>query len=79
VTSWQEKAMQGIINVLRRQDRTSRVKSGSGGNKERDIDLNYAIYAFYISLIYHTVRSRPFRSVILSFYAILSQKKNLMR
>ncbi|KAH7205220.1 hypothetical protein BKA60DRAFT_640411 [Fusarium oxysporum] len=78
-TSWQEKAMQGIINALRRQDETSRVRSGGGGDEERDIELKRAIRTFYISLICHTVGSRPFRSAVLSFCAMLSRKKNPTR
>jgi hypothetical protein len=78
-TSRQEKAMQGIINALRRQDETSRVGSGGGGDEERDVELKRAIRTFYISLICHTVGSRPFRSAVLSFCAMLSRKKNPTR
>jgi superfamily II DNA or RNA helicase len=76
-TSWQEKTMQNIINALRRQDETLPLRSG--GDKERDIELKGAIRAFYISLICHTVGSRPFRSTVLSFCAMLSRKKNPTR
>jgi hypothetical protein len=76
-TSWQQKAIQSIINTLRKQDKISRDRSGSYGNKEeRDIELKRAIHTFYISLICQTVGSRPFRSAILSFCAILSRKRN---
>jgi hypothetical protein len=84
-TSWQQRAMQGIIDALRRQDKRSRkIKSGggSGNNKndeERDIELNHSIRKFYISLICQTVGSRPFRSAVLSFCAMLSRKRNRTR
>ncbi|KAK2468840.1 hypothetical protein H9L39_19602 [Fusarium oxysporum f. sp. albedinis] len=78
-TSWQKKAMQGIINALRRQDKTSRVRSGGGGDEERDVELKHAIRTFYISLICHTVGSRRFRSAVLSFCAMLSRRKNPTR
>ncbi|PNP58255.1 hypothetical protein FNYG_15130 [Fusarium nygamai] len=78
-TSWQEKAMHGIINALRRQDETSRVRSGGGSDEERDVELKRAIRTFYISLICHTVGSRPFRSAVLSFCAMLSRKKKPTR
>ena len=43
--------MQGIIDALRRQDKTSRVELGGDGDEERDIDLKHAIRTFYISLL----------------------------
>ncbi|KAF9767808.1 hypothetical protein IL306_014962 [Fusarium sp. DS 682] len=79
-TSWQQKAMQGIVNALRKQDKTSRDRSGGcGDEEERDVELKRAIRTFYISLICQTVGSRPFRSAVLSFCAILSRKRNRTR
>ncbi|KAM0361052.1 hypothetical protein ACHAPZ_011578, partial [Fusarium culmorum] len=85
-TSWQQRAMQDIIDALRRQDKTSRkIKSGGGSgdnrknNEEGDIELKHAIRKFYISLICQTVGSRPLRSAVLSFCAILSRKGNRKR
>ncbi|RKK86033.1 hypothetical protein BFJ68_g17171 [Fusarium oxysporum] len=79
-TSWQQKAMQGIVNALRKQDKTSRDRSGGcGDEEERDVELKRAIRTFYISLICQTVGSRPFRSAVLSFCAMLSRKRNRTR
>jgi hypothetical protein len=77
--------MQGIIDALRRQDKTSRkIRPGGGGgnnknNEEHDIKLKHAIRKLYISLICQTVGSRPFRSAVLSFCAMLSRKRNRTR
>ncbi|EXK78037.1 hypothetical protein FOQG_17267 [Fusarium oxysporum f. sp. raphani 54005] len=82
-TSWRQKAMQGIIYALRRQDEASRGGGSSGGGDREgdndDAELKCAIRAFYISLICHTVGSKPFRSPVLSFCAMLSRKKGLKR
>lgn len=84
-TAWQQRAMQDIIDALRRQDKTLRkIKLGGGrgnnrNNEERDIELNHAIRKFYISLICQTVGSRPFRSAVLSFCAMLSRRRNRTR
>ncbi|KAJ3459958.1 hypothetical protein MRS44_016031 [Fusarium solani] len=46
---------------------------------ERDAELKHAIRNFYVSLICQTVGSRPFRSAVLSFCAMLSRKKAFTR
>ncbi|KAH7231070.1 hypothetical protein BKA59DRAFT_368770, partial [Fusarium tricinctum] len=89
-TSWQQKAMRGVILALRRQDEVSRGRSGGDssnregdnnddGEDDDDVELKHAIRAFYISLICHTVGSKPFRSPVLSFCAMLSRRKSLRR
>ncbi|WKT53704.1 hypothetical protein QSH57_004288, partial [Fusarium oxysporum f. sp. vasinfectum] len=72
-TSMQQQAMKNIISILRRQD-----KMGNGV-VDGDCELKHAIRKFCISLICQTVGSRPFRSAILSFCAMKSQKKSWMR
>lgn len=81
-TSQQQQAMDGIIDALREQDRErERRRNRPGGeeedNDERDAELKYAIRNFYMALICQTVGSRPFRSAVLSFCAMLSRKKAL--
>jgi hypothetical protein len=89
-TSWQQKAMQGVILALQRQDEVSRGRSGGNssnregdnnndGEDDNNVELKCAIRAFYISLICHTVGSKPFRSPVLSFCAMLSRRKSLRR
>ncbi|KAH7230676.1 uncharacterized protein BKA55DRAFT_696593 [Fusarium redolens] len=81
--------MEDIINALQRQDKM--IKEGassddnddkgmdSGSDKERDAKLKHTICKFYVSLICQIVGSRPFWSAILSFCAMLSRIKALMR
>jgi hypothetical protein len=84
-TAWQQRAMQDIIDALRRQDKTLRkikLDGGNGNNRNNekcDTELNHAIRKFYISLICQTVGSRPFRSAVLSFCAMLSRRRNRTR
>ncbi|CAG2011057.1 unnamed protein product [Fusarium graminearum] len=72
-----------IIKQLLRQDKAVKERETLSYNKKdnriatRDYNkhnakLKYRIYKFYILLIYQTIRSRPFRSTILSFYTIFS-------
>jgi hypothetical protein len=44
-------------------------------DKEKvELALKHTIRRFYLALIYHTISSVPFKSLVLSFYAILSRK-----
>ncbi|KAH7248458.1 hypothetical protein B0J15DRAFT_514469 [Fusarium solani] len=75
-----QRAMEGIIDALREQDERAKEKSADEeDNDERDAELKHAIRNFYISLICQTVGSRPFRSAVLSFCAMLSRKKAFTR
>ncbi|RKK12694.1 hypothetical protein BFJ65_g11956 [Fusarium oxysporum f. sp. cepae] len=86
-TPLQRQAMEDVISALRRRDKA--VKGASSCDKKegianrdydkRDAELKHTIRKFYISLICQTVGSRPFRSAILSFCAMLSRKKALTR
>jgi hypothetical protein len=78
--------MKDITRILRRQDKMEKEKNNDddedndknevNGDLNNDHGLKHAIRKFYISLICQTVRSRPFRSAILSFCAMKSRKKS---
>jgi DNA-binding MarR family transcriptional regulator len=76
-TPQQQRAMEGIIDALREQDERVKDKlvDEEDDDDERDAELKHAIRNFYIALICQTVGSRPFQSAVLSFCAMLSQKK----
>ncbi|PCD22149.1 hypothetical protein AU210_015948 [Fusarium oxysporum f. sp. radicis-cucumerinum] len=86
-TPLQRQAMEDVISALRRRDKA--VKGASSCDEKEgiansdydkcDAELKHTIRKFYISLICQTVGSRPFRSAILSFCAMLSRKKALTR
>ncbi|KAH7113597.1 hypothetical protein EDB81DRAFT_307130 [Dactylonectria macrodidyma] len=80
-TPQQEPAMQGTIGALREQDERAKEKPANReqDDDERDAELKHAIRNFYVALICQTVGSRPFRSTVLSFCAMLSRKKVLKR
>ncbi|KAJ3464901.1 hypothetical protein MRS44_009687 [Fusarium solani] len=79
-TPQQQRAMEGIIDALREQDEMAKEKSADKeDDDERDAELKHAIRNFYVSLICQTVGSRPFRSAVLSFCAMLSRKKAFTR
>jgi hypothetical protein len=42
--------------------------------EEAKLALKHAIWRLYLTLICYTISSVPFKSLILSFYAILSKK-----
>jgi hypothetical protein len=42
--------------------------------EEAELALKHAIWQLYLALICHTVSSVPFKSPILSYYAMLSRK-----
>ncbi|KAJ3453736.1 hypothetical protein MRS44_018368 [Fusarium solani] len=79
-TPQQQRAIEGIIDALREQDEMAKEKSADEeDNEERDAELKHVIRNFYVSLICQTVGSRPFRSAVLSFCAMLSRKKAFTR
>ncbi|KAH6960097.1 hypothetical protein BKA56DRAFT_662594 [Ilyonectria sp. MPI-CAGE-AT-0026] len=82
-TPQQERAMQGIIDALREQDKRAKEKPANReegeDDDERDAELKHAVRNFYVAMICQTVGSRPFRSTVLSFCAMLSRKKVLKR
>ncbi|KAH6974032.1 hypothetical protein EDB80DRAFT_693274 [Ilyonectria destructans] len=79
-TPLQQRAMEGIIDALREQDERAKGKSADEEDEdERDAELKHAIRNFYVTLICQTVGSKPFRSAVLSFCAMLSRKKALIR
>jgi hypothetical protein len=86
-TPLQRQAMEDVISALRRRDKVVKGRSScdekegldDGDYGKRDAELKHTIRKFYVSLICQTVGSRPFRSVILSFCAMLSRKKALTR
>ncbi|KAK2924479.1 hypothetical protein FoTM2_014757, partial [Fusarium oxysporum f. sp. vasinfectum] len=88
-TPLQRQAIEDIIGALRRRDKAAKGRGTPSCDKkdgiatrdydERDAELKHTIRKFYISLICQTVGSRPFRSAILSFCAMLSRTKALTR
>jgi hypothetical protein len=42
--------------------------------KKAELVLKYIIQRFYLALIYYTISSILFKSLVLSFYIILSRK-----
>ncbi|RBA14537.1 hypothetical protein FPRO05_03329 [Fusarium proliferatum] len=88
-TPLQRKAMEDVIGALWRRDKAAKGRETPSCDKkdgvatrdydEHDAELKHSIRKFYISLICQTVGSRPFRSAILSFCAMLSRTKALTR
>ncbi|TVY62435.1 hypothetical protein Focb16_v004059 [Fusarium oxysporum f. sp. cubense] len=88
-TPLQRQAIEDVIGALRRRDKAAKGRGTPSCDKkdsiatrdydERDAELKHTIRKFYILLICQTVGSRPFRSAILSFYAMLSRTKALTR
>jgi hypothetical protein len=88
-TPLQRQAIEDVIGALRRRDKAAKGRGTPSCDKkdgiatrdydERDAELKHTIRKFYISLICQTVGSRPFRSAILSFCAMLSRTKALTR
>jgi hypothetical protein len=70
----QRRAMQGIIDILRRQDSESDPPTLNSKNVAIAPDLQHAVRRLYMALICHRVGSAPFRSPVLSFCAMLSRK-----
>jgi superfamily II DNA or RNA helicase len=80
-TPQQQQAMARIIDALRAQVERAEDQPlpGQEEDAERDAELKHAIRNFYIALVCQSVGSRPFRSVILSFCAMLSRKRAFTR
>ncbi|KAG8673877.1 hypothetical protein FPOAC1_007196 [Fusarium poae] len=88
-TPLQRQAMEDVIGALRRREKAAKGRGAPSCDKkegiatrdydECDAELKHTIRKFYISLICQTVGSRPFRSAILSFCAMLSRTKALTR
>ncbi|KAH6975566.1 telomere-associated recQ-like helicase [Ilyonectria destructans] len=80
-TPQQQQAIDQIIDALRAQDKRAEDQPlpGQEEDAERDAELKHAIRNFYVALVCQSVGSRPFRSVILSFCAMLSRKKAFTR
>jgi hypothetical protein len=70
----QRRAMQGIIDILRRQDSEGEALVVNSKNVVAAPDLKHAVRRLYMALICHRVGSTPFRSPVLSFCAMLSRK-----
>ncbi|KAL6405820.1 hypothetical protein AUP68_10959 [Ilyonectria robusta] len=80
-TPQQQQAIDQIIDALRAQDKRAEDQPlpGQEEDAECDAELKHAIRNFYVALVCQSVGSRPFRSVILSFCAMLSRKKAFTR
>jgi hypothetical protein len=63
LTAPQIQAMDKIMEALAVEDK-----------EEAKLALKHAIWRLYLALICHTIGSVPFKSPVLSFYAMLSRK-----
>jgi hypothetical protein len=57
------------------QDIAKALEEAEEGGGDVPLKLKHAVWQFYLALICHTVGSVPFRSPVLSFCAMLSQKR----
>lgn len=69
-----------MFSTLREEDEDREEGSSSSSSSDSSSDksesrLAYTIRRFYITLIYYSVRSVPFQSLVISFYTILSRRK----